>query len=239
MNSDLPKCVPPVVMDTNAWLSDLHFFSNGYNMFQLLIGAGIGLWETHPSVSSPKCQPVGNFCAFGSASLSQLEVSLCPGRVRTVAQKAPGPSQPASLGGKAMDCRGWGCLLPTASCGLSSCQSGLHLCSLFLNNKDFRNFCMDIPGLCQPCSFLVIPLGSRLPWALPLSSDPQNHVLPCPWPQKRLSPSLPISSPRFLPPHPTLTESCFPWTGKKSLSKMLMESCYDFSSVSLVVWPWC
>lgn len=123
MNSDLPKCVPPVVMDTNAWLSDLHFFSNGYNMFQLLIGAGIGLWETHPSVSSPKCQPVGNFCAFGSASLSQLEVSLCPGRVRTVAQKAPGPSQPASPGGKAMDCGGEGCLLPTASCGLSSCQS--------------------------------------------------------------------------------------------------------------------
>lgn len=42
MNSDLPKCAPPVVMDTNACLSDLHFSSNGYNVSQFLIGAGIG-----------------------------------------------------------------------------------------------------------------------------------------------------------------------------------------------------
>lgn len=83
MNSDLPKCSPPVVMDTNACLSDLHFSSNGYNVFQLLIGAGIGFEKLTSLLSSPKCQPVGNFQVFDFDSPSQLEAdgaSLGSGR---------------------------------------------------------------------------------------------------------------------------------------------------------------
>lgn len=43
MNSDLPKCAPPVVMDTDACLSDLHFALMGIMCFSSSLVLGLDL----------------------------------------------------------------------------------------------------------------------------------------------------------------------------------------------------
>lgn len=164
-------------------------------------------------MSSPKCQPVRNFCALGSASLSQLEVSLCARGVRTEAQKTPGPSQPATPGGTQAVGPGASYVLPLMV--LLPASSEVHFCSLFLSSEGCRNSWADIPDPCQQCSLWSLSvLGCPLPSLSARVPRITFSLAASPW--KRQSPNLPI-----IPP-PLTHWALF------SISKMLMGSCVIF-----------
>lgn len=137
-------------------------------------------------MSSPKCQPVGNFCAFVLLHTPAGRTFSVPWGSGQLLIRLLTPSCQLPWSGF-RDARMpvWVFFFFPAQFlpPLGSFTSAF----LFSNSEGGRNSCLDIPGPWR--HLLLSPMGSLLilscHLSLPPSSDPQNHILPFPLHLKR------------------------------------------------------
>lgn len=138
------------------------------------------IWETHQSMSSPKCQPVGNFCVFDSTSPSQLEADSAP----VVSGWRVGASDPSLTlsSTAAVGYRGSG-YLPLLPAVVSSQESHLCLPSWSLISRTEKVLWGSHSWLFQHLPLHLVFLQERL-WVLGTKMNqalPLLRVLPCHW----------------------------------------------------------